>query len=102
MTGPRMTGREPWRHNLGIDLPMELPGMGVCFLPEYTAIFPGVVACPLVSPSIDRNVCLVTVAGRRWSAPVVAFVRAVRRHRWPSASAAPNRHKTRRRSTAAA
>jgi DNA-binding transcriptional LysR family regulator len=88
--------REDW------ILRMVAAGMGVCFLPEYTAIFPGVVACPLVSPSIERNVCLVSVAGRRWSAPVAAFVQAVRRHPWPSASVAPNRRETRRGSTAAA
>ena len=58
---------------------MVAAGMGVCFLPEYTAVFPGVVACPVVSPSVERNVCLVTVAGRRWSAPVAAFAQANRR-----------------------
>jgi DNA-binding transcriptional LysR family regulator len=76
--------REDW------ILTMVAAGMGVCFLPEYTAIFPGVVACPLVSPSIARNVSFVTVAGRRWSAPVAALVRAMRRHPWPSASVVPN------------
>ena len=65
---------------------MVAAGMGVCFLPEYTATFPGVVGCPVVSPSVERDVCLVTVAGRRWSAPVAAFVHAVRRYPWPLAS----------------
>ena len=74
--------REDW------ILTMVAAGLGVCFLPEYTATFPGVVGCPVVSPSVERNVCLVTVAGRRQSPPVKAFVRAVQRYPWPSASAA--------------
>jgi DNA-binding transcriptional LysR family regulator len=87
--------REDW------ILTMVAAGMGVCFLPEYTAVFPGVVACPVVSPSVERNVCLVTVAGRRWSAPVAAFAQAVRRHHWPSPSDPSSRREAQRRSTAA-
>lgn len=71
--------REDW------ILTMVAAGMGVCFLPEYTAAFPGVVGCPVALPSIERDVCLVTVAGRRWSPPVAALVKAVRRYPWPSA-----------------
>jgi DNA-binding transcriptional LysR family regulator len=68
--------REDW------ILTMVAAGMGVCFLPEYTATFPGVVSCPVVSPAVARDVCLVSVAGRRWSPPVEAFVHAIRRHSW--------------------
>ena len=70
--------REDWILNL------VAAGLGVCFLPEYTAIFPGVVGCPVVSPSVARKVSLVTVAGRRASSPVRAFVETVRRYSWPS------------------
>ena len=70
--------REDW------ILTMVAAGMGVCFLPEYTAVYPGVVSCPVVSPSVERDVCLITVAGRRWSSPVAAFVQAVRRYSWTS------------------
>jgi LysR family hydrogen peroxide-inducible transcriptional activator len=69
--------REDW------ILTMVAAGLGVCFLPEYTAVFPGVVACPVVSPAVARDVCLVTVAGRRRSAPVAAFARSVRGYAWP-------------------
>ncbi len=72
--------REDW------ILTMVAAGMGICFLPEYAATFPGVIGCPVVSPSVERNVCLVTVAGRRWSAPVAAFTRAVQHYPWPAAS----------------
>ena len=41
--------REDW------ILTMVAAGMGVCFLPEYTATFPGVVGCPVVLPSVERN-----------------------------------------------
>jgi LysR family transcriptional regulator, hydrogen peroxide-inducible genes activator len=74
--------REDW------ILTMVAAGLGVCFLPEYTAIFPGVVGCPVVSPSVERSVCLVTVAGRRPSSPVRAFIHAVRRYPWPSVAVA--------------
>jgi hypothetical protein len=49
-------------------------GLGVCFLPEHAAVFSGVIGCPVVLPSVVRKVCLVTVAGRRASSPVKAFV----------------------------
>jgi hypothetical protein len=35
---------------------------------------------------VKREVCLVTVAGRRWSSPVAAFVKAVRSYDWPVGS----------------
>lgn len=68
--------REDW------ILTMAAAGLGVCFLPEYTAIFPGVIGRPVASPSVARSVCLVTVAGRRASAPVEAFVNSVKRYPW--------------------
>ena len=81
-SGARMLGafrseREDW------ILTMVAAGMGVCFLPEFSATIPGVVVRPAISPSVEREVCLVTVAGRRWSSPLSAFVRAARHYRWP-------------------
>lgn len=70
--------REDW------ILTMVAAGMGICFLPEYSNVMPGVIGCRVVSPSVEREVCLVTVAGRRWSSPVAAFVRAVKQYRWPA------------------
>ena len=80
--------REDW------ILAMVAAGMGVCFLPEYTATFPGVVGRPVVAPAVARDVCLVTVAGRRQSSPAAAFVRAVRRYPWPSTLVVRGRHET--------
>lgn len=62
---------------------MVAAGMGICFLPEYSATHPGVVTRPVTDPEVTRDVALVTVAGRRWSPAVASFVQAVRRYRWP-------------------
>jgi DNA-binding transcriptional LysR family regulator len=62
---------------------MVAAGMGICFLPEYSATVPGVVIRPVVAPAITREIALVTVAGRRWSAPLATFVEAAQRYRWP-------------------
>ena len=67
-------------------LTMVAAGMGVCFLPEYSPTIPGVVGRPVIDPVLEREVCLVTVAGRRWSSPLAAFVQAVRQYRWPDAA----------------
>ncbi|WP_372621266.1 LysR family transcriptional regulator [Falsiroseomonas sp.] len=57
-------------------------GMGVCFLPEFSAAMPGLVACRVEDSPVARQVCLLTVAGRRWSAAMARFVEALRRARW--------------------
>lgn len=80
--GSRLVGafhseREDW------ILTLVAAGMGICFLPEFSNTIPGVISRPVIRPSIEREVCLVTVAGRRWSSPVAAFVRAVRQYKWP-------------------
>jgi LysR family transcriptional regulator, hydrogen peroxide-inducible genes activator len=73
--------REDWILN------MVAAGLGICFLPEFTATFPGIVSCPVILPSVARKVCLVTVAGRPASAPVRALIEAVRRYPWPAQKA---------------
>lgn len=72
--------REDW------ILTMVAGGMGISFLPEYTAIFPGVVGRAVEAPSLERNVSLVTVAGRRWSPAIATFVSAVQRYPWGAAA----------------
>ena len=62
---------------------MVAAGMGVCFIPEYSAIHPGLVL-RRVEPEVTRVVSLVTVAGRRWSKPMASFVETIRRYRWPT------------------
>jgi LysR family hydrogen peroxide-inducible transcriptional activator len=62
---------------------MVAAGMGVCFLPEFSATHPGMVVRPVQDPEVRREVCLVTVAGRRWSPALSSFVQAIRRYHWP-------------------
>jgi DNA-binding transcriptional LysR family regulator len=71
--------REDWIQNL------VATGMGVCFLPEFSAVQPGIVVRPIEDSPPAREVCLATVAGRRWSAPLACFVEAARRERWNGA-----------------
>lgn len=81
LAGAFRSEREDW------ILTMVAAGMGICFLPEFSNTVPGVVSRPVIEPAVDREVCLVTVGGRRWSSPVAAFVRAVERYRWPTGGA---------------
>jgi len=57
-------------------------GMGVCFLPEFSAAMPGMVTCRVEDSPVVRQVCLLTVAGRRWSGAMSRFVEALRKVRW--------------------
>lgn len=71
--------REDWIQSL------VAAGMGVCFLPEFSAAQPGLVLRPIEDSPPARSVCLVTVAGRRWSSSLGCFIEAVRRERWQAA-----------------
>ena len=67
---------------------MIAAGLGVCFMPEFTAASPGVITRPVVEPEISREVGLLTIAGRRHSPAVAAFVRAAQAYRWSGQKAA--------------
>ena len=58
-------------------------GLGICFLPEFSPVLPGLQRRLLVDPEVVREVSLVTVAGRRHSPAVTTFIRAIRAFRWP-------------------
>ena len=88
--------REDW------ILTMVAAGMGVCFLPEFCNTVPGVISRPVIDPCVERQVSLVTVAGRRWSSPLSAFVKSVRQYRWPEALPAPANEPTNEPAVAAA
>jgi len=68
--------REDWIQN------MVAGGLGICFLPEYTAVIPGLQVRPVAEPEVTREVCLITVAGRRFSPAVSTFVGAVKSYGW--------------------
>jgi LysR family hydrogen peroxide-inducible transcriptional activator len=68
--------REDW------ILMMVAAGMGICFLPEYSATHPGIRHRLVDGPAVSREVSLVTVAGRSLSTAVRTFIDAVRAHDW--------------------
>lgn len=72
--------REDWIQN------MVAGGLGICFIPEFSAVIPGLQVRPVVEPEVWREVCLVTVAGRRFSPAVSAFVGAVKSYGWPTSA----------------
>lgn len=77
--------REDWIQS------MVLAGMGICFIPEYTPVIPGIVTRPIIEPEVTRAIHIVTVAGRRFSPAVAAFVKAVEKYKWPPLSPVPGR-----------
>ena len=69
--------RDDWIQN------MVAAGLGVCFLPEYSAVAPGVQIRPVIEPEVWRDISLVTVSGRRFSPAQNAFLTAVKAYSWP-------------------
>ncbi len=68
--------REDWVQS------MILSGMGSTFLPENLSMHPDLPTRLLAEPPITRQIELVTVAGRRFSPAVEAFVHLVETHDW--------------------
>jgi len=75
--------REDWIQNLVAG------GLGICFIPEYSAVIPGLQVRPVTEPEVSREVCLVTVSGRRFSPAVATFVSAVKAYAWAEGAATP-------------
>ncbi len=70
--------REDWIQS------MVMAGMGICFLPEFSPLIPGLRVRPLTAPEVLRKICLVTVAGRRYSPAVAVFIEAIKGFAWPN------------------
>jgi len=68
---------------------MVMAGMGVCFMPEYSVVVPGLQTRRVIAQDVVREVSVVTVAGRRFSPAVAAFVRAIKAYPWPTFGANP-------------
>ena len=77
--------REDWIQS------MVAAGMGVCFLPSFSATVPGLVQLPVVDPGISREVCIVTIAQRRPSPPMAALLSALDRYVWTNDRMEPDR-----------
>jgi LysR family transcriptional regulator, hydrogen peroxide-inducible genes activator len=69
--------REDWIQN------MVAGGLGICFIPEFSAVIPGLEFRPVVEPEVWRDICLVNVSGRRMSPALAAFLKAVKEYPWP-------------------
>ncbi|HTO82446.1 MAG TPA: LysR family transcriptional regulator [Methylomirabilota bacterium] len=67
---------------------MALAGLGICFTPAFSPLVPGLMTRPIIEPEVARTVSLVTVAGRRHTAPLAVLVRALKAYRWPESPAA--------------
>lgn len=62
---------------------MVLAGIGCSIMPEFSPQMPEIVTRPVTAPAVSRTVSLVTVAGRRHTPAIDAFVRMAQRHDWP-------------------
>jgi len=62
---------------------MVVAEMGFAFMPEYSITVPGMVSRPLVDPAVEREVALVSLAGRAPHPAVTAFRREIKAHSWP-------------------
>lgn len=62
---------------------MVLARIGFAFMPEYSVTLPGLIHRPLIEPSVERTIALVTVPGRPFTPAVSTFMRAARSFAWP-------------------
>jgi DNA-binding transcriptional LysR family regulator len=61
---------------------MVAAGRGVTLLPESLHSGEGTLARPLVEPALNREISLISVAGRPHTTHVQQLMRAIRAHRW--------------------
>jgi DNA-binding transcriptional LysR family regulator len=88
------TEREDWIQSLVAG------GVGVCFLPEFSACVGGLRSRRLIAPRVARSVSLVSVIGRRRTPQASHFVNLASSYEWPYGEIAQSpRAGTRRRST---
>ena len=61
---------------------MVAAGCGITIMPENMHLGHGTLARPLIEPELERDVSLVTVAGRPYEPSVQHLVRAIRAYQW--------------------
>jgi DNA-binding transcriptional LysR family regulator len=61
---------------------MVMASIGFAFVPEFSVTHERTVHRPLVDPTVQRTISLVTVRGRKYSPAAAAFIRAIRKHQW--------------------
>jgi len=80
------TEREDWIQSLVAG------GVGVCFLPEFSACVGGLRTRPLIEPRVARSVSLVSVAGRRRTPQASSFFNLAVSYDWPYGEKARGSH----------
>jgi DNA-binding transcriptional LysR family regulator len=70
--------REDW------IMTMVAAGMGICFLPEYSAVHPGIRHRLVANPDVVRTVSVVSVADRALPPAALAFIDQTSSYDWPS------------------
>ncbi len=70
--------REDW------IMTMVAAGMGICFLPEYSAIHPGIRHRLVANPDVVRTVSVLSVADRALPPAARALVEHARIYEWPN------------------
>jgi LysR family transcriptional regulator, hydrogen peroxide-inducible genes activator len=80
--------REDWIQN------MVAGGLGISTMPEFSVGSPGLQASPMVEPEVWREICLVSMAGRRHSPAVASFVKTLRSFQFTDSRFAPRQQKT--------
>jgi DNA-binding transcriptional LysR family regulator len=63
---------------------MVAAGMGICFLPEYSAIHPGIRHRLVENPEVVRTVSVVSVNGRALPPAAQTFIDETCRYDWPN------------------
>jgi DNA-binding transcriptional LysR family regulator len=71
------TEREDWIQSLVAG------GVGVCFLPEFSACVGGLRTRPLIEPRVARSVSLVSMIGRRYTPQASKFFNLTLSYDWP-------------------
>jgi len=71
------TEREDWIQSLVAG------GVGVCFLPEFSACVGGLRTRPLIEPRVARSVSLVSMIGRRHTPQASKFFNLTLSYDWP-------------------
>jgi len=58
--------------------------MGICFLPEYSALHPGIRHRLVANPEVARTVSVVSVAGRALPPAALTFIEQTCSYDWPN------------------
>lgn len=61
---------------------MIVSGAGIACMPEHAPLLPGLVTRPMIEPEIQREIALVSPAGRPLAPAALTFSRAIKAYDW--------------------